>query len=123
LKSARKFVGKEVSNQMMKRNEHDDVEDDEETSPKKQRLDDMALVTLPGSLELSASGTVREKVSKNILQSSTVLLTGHTEAIYSIAFDPSGMHLASASMDRTISELWRLTSFVSYDHRFQSAVF
>jgi WD40 repeat protein len=90
---------------MMKRNEHDDVEDDEETSPKKQRLDDMALVTLPGSLELSASGTVREKISKNILQSSTVLLTGHTEAIYSIAFDPSGMHLASASMDRTISEL------------------
>jgi WD40 repeat protein len=94
---------------MMKRNEHDDVEDDEETSTKKQRLDDMALVTLPGSLELSASGAVREKVSKNILQSSTVLLTGHTEAIYSIAFDPSGMHLASASMDRTISELLQIT--------------
>ena len=90
---------------MMKRNEHDDVEDDEETSTKKQRLDDMALVTLPGSLELSANGSVREKASRNILQSSTVLLTGHTEAIYSIAFDPTGMHLASASMDRTISEL------------------
>lgn len=89
---------------MMKRNEHDNVEDDE-TSTKKQRLDDMALVTLPGSLELSANGSVREKALKNILQSPTVLLTGHTEAIYSIAFDPSGMHLASASMDRTISEL------------------
>ena len=96
---------KVVSDKMLKRNEHDDVEDDEETNTKKQRLDDMALVTLPGSLELSANGSVRAKTSKNILQSSTVLLTGHTEAVYSIAFDPSGMHLASASMDRTISEL------------------
>lgn len=82
-----------------------DVDDDEDSNDmKKQRMDEMALVTLPGSLELTASGDVRKKESKNILQSSTVLLTGHTEAIYSVAFDPSGMHLASASLDRSISK-------------------
>lgn len=91
---------------MVKRNDHDDENSDEETSSstKKQRMDDMALVTLPGSLELTASGEVRDKAVKNVLQSPTVLLTGHTEAVYSIAFDPTGSHLASASLDRSISK-------------------
>ena len=91
---------------MVKRNEHEDENSDEETSSsaKKQRIDDMALVTLPGSLELTASGEVRDRKVKNILQSPTVLLTGHTEAVYSIAFDPTGSHLASASLDRSISK-------------------
>ena len=95
---------------MAKRSEHDEGDSDEETSSssKKQRVDDMALVTLPGSLELTASGEVRDRTVKNVLQSPTVLLTGHSEAIYSIAFDPSGTHLASASLDRSISETYSI---------------
>ena len=91
---------------MAKRSDHDEGESDEETSSssKKQKVEDMALVTLPGSLELTASGEVRDRTVKNILQSPTVLLTGHSEAIYSIAFDPTGTHLASASLDRSISK-------------------
>lgn len=89
---------------MVKRSDPDDENSDDEASTKKQRGEDMALVTLPGSLELTASGTVREKTARNILQSPTVLLTGHTEAVYSIAFSPSGQHLASASLDRSISK-------------------
>ena len=56
---------------MVKRSEHEDENSDEETSSsaKKQRIDDMALVTLPGSLELTASGEVRDRKVKNILQS------------------------------------------------------
>ena len=98
---------------MVKRSEHEDENSDEETSSsaKKQRIDDMALVTLPGSLELTASGEVRDRKVKNILQSPTVLLTGHTEAVYSIAFDPTGSHLASASLDRSISKSNVVTCF------------
>ena len=98
---------------MVKRSEHEDENSDEETSSsaKKQRIDDMALVTLPGSLELTASGEVRDRKVKNILQSPTVLLTGHTEAVYSIAFDPTGSHLASASLDRSISKSNVFTCF------------
>jgi WD40 repeat protein len=33
-----------------------------------------------------------------------MLLTGHEGAVYSIAFDPSGQHLASGSYDRNICE-------------------
>lgn len=52
-----------------------------ENNSKKQRLDDnihdMAITNLPGSLELTASGSVRDiKMKKQILQSPTVLLTG-----------------------------------------------
>lgn len=94
---------------MVKRNEAYQGEDHESESSssmvKKQRTEDeSAILTLPGSLELTASGSVRNKTVKHILQSPTVLLTGHTEAIYSIAFDPSGTHLASASLDRSISK-------------------
>lgn len=91
---------------MAKRNEHDDedVDDESNSQLKKQRMDELTVATLPGSMELTSSGAVRNVAPQSILQSSTVLLTGHTEAIYSIAFDPSGMHLASASLDRSISE-------------------
>lgn len=91
---------------MAKRNEHDDedVDDESNSQLKKQRMDELAVATLPGSMELTSSGAVRNVAPQSILQSSTVLLTGHTEAIYSIAFDPTGMHLASASLDRSISE-------------------
>lgn len=89
---------------MAKRSDHDVDDDEESNDTKKQRLDEMALVTLPGSLELTVNGDVRKKESRNFLQSSTVLLTGHTEAIYSVAFDPTGMHLASSSLDRSISK-------------------
>jgi WD40 repeat protein len=91
---------------MAKRNEHDDedVDDESNSQLKKQRMDELAVATLPGSMELTSSGAVRNVAPQSILQSSTVLFTGHTEAIYSIAFDPTGMHLASASLDRSISE-------------------
>jgi Prp8 binding protein len=94
---------------MVKRNEYGDVEG-ESVQLKKQRMDmesadETAITVLPGNQELTASGSVRDKAVNNILQSPTVLLTGHTEAIYSIAFDPQGSHLASASMDRSIM-LW-----------------
>ena len=36
------------------------------------------------------------------LQAPTMLLTGHEGAVYSISFDHSGQHLASASYDRNI---------------------
>ncbi|KAG5189907.1 WD40-repeat-containing domain protein [Tribonema minus] len=35
----------------------------------------------------------------------TMLLTGHEAAVYSVAFDPKGAHLASGSFDKTIM-LW-----------------
>ena len=86
---------------------------DEGNNPnKRSRVDseptssDMALVTLPGSLELTVSGNVRDKLqSSSLLSSSTAVLTGHTEAVYSIAFDTTGEYLASASLDRQIM-LW-----------------
>ena len=67
-------------------------------------VDDRALVVLPGSLELTVSGNVRSKEKSSILTSPTVLLTGHTEAVYSLAFDPTGQYLASSSLDKTISK-------------------
>ena len=69
---------------MVKRSEHEDENSDEETSSsaKKQRIDDMALVTLPGSLELTASGEVRDRKVKNILQSPTVLLRAHRGSLF-----------------------------------------
>lgn len=39
------------------------------------------------------------------LASPTMLLTGHSAAIYSMKFDPSGEHIASSSFDRSICEL------------------
>ena len=92
---------------MAKRNEHEEEDAEEEgdsAQVKRPRMDELAVAALPGSLELTTSGAVRDVIPQSILQSSTVLLTGHTEAIYSIAFDPTGMHLASASLDRSISE-------------------
>jgi WD40 repeat protein len=103
---------------MAKRNEHDDedVDDESNSQLKKQRMDELAVATLPGSMELTSSGAVRNVAPQSILQSSTVLLTGHTEAIYSIAFDPTGMHLASASLDRSISEDSNLDASLMINH-------
>ncbi|CAH0480222.1 unnamed protein product [Peronospora belbahrii] len=39
------------------------------------------------------------------LMASTMLLTGHSAAVYSLKFSPSGQHLASSSFDRSIL-LW-----------------
>lgn len=39
------------------------------------------------------------------LQAPTMLLSGHSAAVYSLKFSPSGQHLASGSFDRTIL-LW-----------------
>ncbi|DAZ95381.1 TPA: hypothetical protein N0F65_001039 [Lagenidium giganteum] len=43
------------------------------------------------------------------LQAPTMLLTGHSAAVYALAFDPSGKHVASASFDRSIL-LWDVYS-------------
>lgn len=36
------------------------------------------------------------------LAAPTMLLTGHSAAVYSLKFDPSGQHAASSSFDRSI---------------------
>jgi WD40 repeat protein len=104
-----------------KRDEHEDAgtaaaDEGEPSVQKRARVDeghedsssavnnDRALVTLPGSLELTVSGTVRSKEKSSILSAPTVLLSGHTEAVYSLSFDPTGDFLASSSLDKTISE-------------------
>lgn len=38
------------------------------------------------------------------LAAPTMLLTGHSAAVYSLKFDPSGQHAASSSFDRSICE-------------------
>lgn len=41
----------------------------------------------------------------------TMLLSGHDAAVYSVKIDPSGMHVASASFDQRIRNLF--ISFIS----------
>mmetsp|Transcript_12010 Transcript_12010/g.12069 ORF Transcript_12010/g.12069 Transcript_12010/m.12069 type:complete len:359 (-) Transcript_12010:115-1191(-) len=89
---------------MQKRQAEDDL-DLEESDSKKGRYDEGALVELPkGSSDLALTNVNKEKRVSG-LQAPTMLLTGHESAIYSIDFDPSGQHIASASFDRQIL-LW-----------------
>lgn len=48
------------------------------------------------------------------LAAPTMLLTGHSAAVYSLKFDPSGQHAASSSFDRSICtfslQLYRMSA-------------
>ena len=46
---------------------------------------------------------IQDKRTSSLL-APTMLLTGHEGAVYSMAFDPTGQHLASGSYDRNICE-------------------
>jgi hypothetical protein len=43
-----------------------------------------------------------KEIRTSNLQSPTMLLTGHDGAVYSMHFDPTGQHMASASLDSNI---------------------
>ena len=51
---------------------------------------------------LAAAAAASQEKRTSALHAPTMLLSGHEGAVYSIAFDPSGQHLASASYDRNI---------------------
>ena len=74
-----------------------------------------AMVTVPTtSTEIIVAKTSFSKKAEPFLSSSTMLLTGHTEAVYSIAFDPTGCYLASGGMDRHIM-LWDVKGGNNYN--------
>ena len=68
--------------------------------------DVLAVAQEAGSRALAglAAGSVPRTSS---LDSPTMLLTGHSDAVYSVKFAPNGAHLASASRDKTVS-LWNV---------------
>ena len=73
------------------------------------------MVTVPTtSTEIIVAKTSFSKKAEPFLSSSTLLLTGHTEAVYSIAFDPTGCYLASGGMDRHIM-LWDVKGGNNYN--------
>lgn len=89
------------------------AEDEELPTPAAARVvavQETALVASSSiSMELTAAGHYGKKKNEPFLSSPTLLLSGHTEAIYSISFDPTGCYLASGGMDRHIM-LWDVKS-------------
>lgn len=89
--------------------EDDDVAEDgsegEISAAKKLKRDSTstALVSIaPTSQALTLSRTPAEPGRTSALMAPEVALLGHEGAVYSIAFDPSGNHLCSGSMDKQI---------------------
>jgi Prp8 binding protein len=67
------------------------------------RPEDTNGVLITTSKRVKEHETVDNRTSS--LSAPNILLEGHTQAIFSIAFDATGQHLASASLDRSIL-LW-----------------
>jgi WD40 repeat protein len=95
------------------------VDEDNSGDQKRFRVEDggsdssSALVAVTGSTALTISQIGKKKEKVSILEAPNVLLTGHTDAVYSLSFDPSGHYLASASRDRQICKLM-FTCLISY---------
>ena len=100
--------------------EDNNGEDDEDNDQmlKRTRADATSLVTTSSSSSSSSSAMVTSSSSSSSssaveagrtssLHAPTMCLTGHDGAIYSVAFSPSGKHLASSSFDRKIF-LWEV---------------
>lgn len=60
-----------------------------------------ALVAAPG-LTASTALIVKEGARTSTLTAPEITLTGHEAAVYTLAFDPTGEHLATSGMDKHI---------------------
>lgn len=86
----------------------DDVEDIDTNAIKKFRSDDiknnelMVIPTNNASNSFKSSLELMNIGRTSSLQAPEIQLIGHENAVYSIAFDPSGENLCSGSLDRQI---------------------
>ena len=88
---------------MQKRTHVSDEEENQE-SLKKARHDVAAPLSTSEELIVTNSDSQNDKISD--LQAPIMLLSGHTGAVYSIAFDPTGQSLASSSFDGDICKFF-----------------
>ena len=82
----------------MQKRSNDDGDDHE--SSKRARFSDELAIRPDTSNKITVTSEGVKRTSN--LSAPTILLEGHTGAVYSVAFDSTGQNLASASFDRQI---------------------